>query len=166
VKGYLVNDEQFFKELTKKYFGFLSQEYNFGYFEDQNMFDSKAVRIYVEQFDRRLPTISLWLKSEPKFTQITIDWLLEDQINYFEMDKYLLEDCMAYYSKVFRKFSDQLIYKLEILLLPGLKKLLVSLVRSENLTKNNYLSNLSKEASKYYYYIKKKDSKWDLRKYL
>lgn len=162
MKGLIMeDDEKHFRELTKKYFDFLTREYGFVYFEVQNIFDGTNIRVYVEQFDRTLPSISLWLKSEPKFTCITMDWLLEGQIDYSKMDKLLLEGCFEYYSNVFQKFSDQLVYNLGTLLLPGLKKLFVHLIKSENLTKNNYLANLSKENSKYYYYIKKMDRKWN-----
>jgi hypothetical protein len=78
------NEEQEFKNLTIKHFGFLVNEFEFAYDEAKNQFDTRAIRISIEKHDRTVPSIIIWFKSEPKFTRILLDWLLEEYIDYKE----------------------------------------------------------------------------------
>ena len=156
-----MNEEQEFKDLTVKYFGFLEKEFGFVYDETRNQFDTGSIRILIEEYDKRFPAISVWLKSEPKFTSISLDWLLEEYIDYKEMDKLLLEGCFQYYANIVRKHSDRIFNGSDSLFLMGVKRMLISWLKSENLTKSNYLTRLTGENSKYYYYIKQKDGNWD-----
>ena len=162
----LVNDSLDIVELTKKHFGFLVREYGFRYDEKINAFDNGYVRYRIEKPDHINPSIEVWLKSEPKYTRVDVSWLIDEYINYSEIDTYLFEDRLAYYASLFRNHSRELFSDLDKLLLKGIKKLVISTLKSNrHITKDNYQYNLS-SASQLYHYVKKKDMKWDPRKYL
>jgi len=155
-------------ELIDKYFGFLVKEYGFKRL-DATTFDNGYIQIGIESDDPKsiAPEITFWLKSEPGFTRIELGWLLFEQIDRaktWQSTSY--EENFAYYANKFHENADQLIYSPNSLLLPGMKRLFINMIKFDRLTKANYLNNMSPNARKYYQYIKKKDPKWDPGKYL
>ena len=97
------NEELEFKNLTIKHFGFLVNEFGFVYDETKNQFDTRTIRISVEKYDRIVPSIIVWFKSEPKFTGILLDWLLEEFIDNKETNKLLIEGHLQYYANILKK---------------------------------------------------------------
>ena len=121
-----MDDDEDVVKLSKKYFWFLVTEYGFNYDEKLNAFDNGYVRYRIERIDRDIQSIEVWLKSEPKYTRIDVSWLIDKYIDRSETDRYLFEDMLSYYAGVFQKYSQELLYDLDELLLDGLKKLIVS----------------------------------------
>jgi len=155
-----MNETREFKDLTVKHLGFLVDEFGLVYDESRNQFDHPSIRISVEEYDSRLPTISVWFKSEPKFTSLGLDRLLEEFIDYEAMDKLLIEGCFDYFASVLRKHLAELMKRSESFLLKAMKKILIDELKSQNFTKSNYLAGLTEWNRKEYYYIKKKDRGW------
>lgn len=162
---YMTEDDDV-AELTQKHFAFLVTEYGFLYDRGRNMFDHKNIRVYVEQIEDLTPSVILWLKTEPKFTYILIDWILEGNFNYSDMYGLSKEDRYIYYSNLFQRFAHKLVFELDKLLLPALKKRFISNIEAEGLTRTNYKQYLSSEISRQYHYLKKIDPKWDPEKEL
>ena len=106
-----------FNNLTQTYLWFLVTEHGFLYNEKQNSFDNGSIKIFVEHHDRRIPSILVWKKSEPKFTSILINWLLMDYIDDNVTDKYLLEDTFKYYAQILHKQASNLFPELDVFLL-------------------------------------------------
>ena len=158
------SEEIEFKNLTIKHFGFLVNEFEFAYDEAKNQFDTHAIRISIEKYDRIVPSI-IWFKSEPKFTRILLDWLLEEFVDYKETDKLLMEGHLQYYANVLKKHLVSLSRNSETMLLAGMKKQFINHLKLHNLTKSNFMAELG-SFSKNYYYIKKKDGRWNPAKEL
>jgi len=158
--------EQNFTELIKKYFLFLVDRYSFLFNEKQNMYSNKKIDIAISEFERTSIRIELWLRSEPNFTQIDIDWLLREQIDYNIINKNLLEENIKYYSELLHKnayiLTDEAMFR-RILLL-GLKKMFINIaigrIPAERLSIAQYLNNLPSMDKQYYDYIKEKDPNW------
>lgn len=149
-------------EVTKKHLGFLVTEYGFRHDEKANTLDNGYVRFRVEQLDILEPSIEVWLKSEPKFTRIDIGWMIEEYVDRKATDKFLFEEMLAYYSKIMREHAQELFYDLDSLLLHGLKKLFINNLKMNKLiTKDNFFRNIPPDIANYFYYIKKKDPKWN-----
>lgn len=149
-------------ELIDKHFGFLV---DFGFERIAvNKFESKKIRLVVE-FDPMKsvePEITMWFKSEPKYTIIDFHWLIKDEIDYDRLWKSKsYESNVAYYAGLLHSHISQLVNYSDSLLLKGLKRLFVNIIKSNRLTKQNYISNMPPDAMKYYYHIKKKEPKWD-----
>ena len=159
------NEEQKFKNLTIKNFGFLVNEFGFVYDESRNQFDTHAIRICIEEYDRRVPSVIVWFKSEPKFTRILLDWLLEEFIDDKELGNFLMEGCFQYYANVLKDHLESLSKNSETLLLIGMKKQFINHLKISNLTKYNFTAELG-SFSRNYYYIKKKDVQWNPAKEL
>ena len=101
-----------------------------------------------------------------KYTRVDVSWLVDEYINHSEIDRYLFEDTLACCASVFRKYSQELFYDLDKLLVDGLKKLVVSTLKlDKHITKDNFQNNLA-SVSQLYSYIKKKDAKWNPGKHL
>jgi len=151
--------------LTKEYFGFLSKDFDFEYDEKSNVFSNFKISIYITSVEKVLPNIELWLLSEPEFTRIEIGWLLKDQIEYLEIDKNLLEENFEYYSKIFRMNAHILIYDLESLLLPALKKYWVNFakgyIKGSKTSIDKDFVNLPGWARNLLEYIKIRDAGWN-----
>lgn len=144
-----------FRELTKKYFWFLVTDFNLYYIEKENLFTNNKVSIYISDFDRLIPNIQLWLKSEPLFTRLSLSWFVSERETASS-----LEDNFAYYSNVFREHAPELINKLDNLLLPALKRFYISLFEMQNMSSEEFLKK------NFYYkqlfdYIKEKDPLWN-----
>lgn len=156
-----------FTSLTQEYFWFLLDEYGFVFYEKQNMFSNKKIRLYLSEFERTLLQIDIWLLTEPEFTRIDVDWLLKEKIHYDVFNKNLLEENFMYYADLIHRNAHVLINELELksLLLLGLKRLFVNIARasipSQQLSIIEYLNNLPSMDKKYYDYIKERDPKWD-----
>lgn len=159
------NEELEFKNLTIKHFGFLVNEFGFVYDETKNQFDTHAIRISIEKYDRIVPSIIVWFKSEPKFTRILVDWLLEDFIDNKETNKLLLEGHLQYYASILKKHLVSLSRNSETMLLKAMKKQFIDYLKVSNLTKYNFMAELG-IFSQNYYYIKKKDMRWNPAKEL
>ncbi|MBV6402465.1 MAG: hypothetical protein CNIPEHKO_02777 [Anaerolineales bacterium] len=154
------------RALTQKYFGFLVTEYAFKHDDRINAFDNGYVRYKIEQLDIVNPSIEVWLKSEPKYTRIDVSWLIDKYIDYSAINKSLFEDQLSYYASLFHAHSHELFYDLNDLLLEGIKKLVIRNIKvGKMVTKTNYQYHLA-SVSQLYYYIKRKDPKWDIAKYL
>lgn len=151
-------------DLINKYFSFL-EKYGFKYISP-NKFEDSRIRILI-QFDKMTsisPTITLWIKSEPKFTSIDVTWLLNDYIDYERLRKSKsFESNVSYYANLLHENITRIINQndMDKLLLKGLKRLFYNIIKFNNLSKYNLLNNLSGDARKYFYYIKSKDRKWD-----
>jgi len=159
------NEELEFKNLTIKHFGFLVNEFGFVYDETKNQFDTRTIRISVEKYDRIVPSIIVWFKSEPKFTGILLDWLLEEFIDNKETNKLLIEGHLQYYANILKKHLVSLSRNSETMLLTAMKKQIINYLKFSNLTKYNFMAELG-SFSKNYYYIKKKDMRWNPAKEL
>jgi hypothetical protein len=162
LSGGAVEDDLEIVELTKKHFGWLASEHGFKYDEKMNAFDNGYVRYRIERMDQIQPSIEVWLKSEPKYTRMDIDFLIDEYLNYSDMDKYLFEARLEHYSKLFRKHAHELFHDLDKLFLHGVKRLFINIISvDKSLTRDNYLNNLLPGSTKLYNYIKKKDRKWN-----
>jgi|GEM_PF-6821568 len=161
-----MKETKIFKELTIKYFNFLVRDYGYKYSEKEIYFENNKTRIYIEQYDHHIPSISVWLKSEPKYTKMLVDNIFTTQIDYAKADKYLQEEYFVYFSELLNANIGLLINYSESTLIKSLKKELVIRLKSMGLTKDNYLINLSLSSRNIYNYIKSKDRKWDLGKEL
>ena len=159
------NEELEFKNLTIKHFGFLVNEFGFVYDETKNQFDTRTIRISIEKYDRIVPSIIVWFKSEPKFTGILLDWLLEEFIDNKETNKLLMEGHLQYYANTLKKHLVSLSRNSETMLLTAMKKQFINYLKFSNLTKYNFMAELG-SFSKNYYYIKKKDMRWNPAKEL
>jgi hypothetical protein len=149
-------------ELIDKYFNFLIE---FGFKRvAKDRFENEKIRLVFEFESTKsvAPTITVWVKSEPKFTSIGLGWLLEEHINYDRLWKSKsFEANVAYYASVLHNNIGLLINGTNDLLIRGLKRLFVNILKSNRLTKQSFMNNMPAEARQYYYYIKRRDPKWD-----
>jgi hypothetical protein len=149
-------------ELTNKYFGFLETDFNFVYDRYQNTYEGKTIKVIVGQYERLCPNILIWIKTEPPCTTINLDWLLEDQWDKKETDKYLLEDNFKFYSRWCRDFVNLPIEKIYHLLLKAVKNRLANGIKIQRCTKYDYQSYLTAFDKDVLLYINRKDPSWDL----
>lgn len=129
-----------------------------------NRFENDVVRLVMdfEPRDSVAPDISVWFKSEPKYTTIDFSWFVNDEIDYDRLWKSKsYEANVAFYAKLLQSHINQLVGYDISFLLKGMKNVFVNMIKSEGLTKDNYLLNMSSEPRKFYSYIKKKKPKWN-----
>lgn len=162
-----MKEEKSTTELAKEHFDFLIKVYGFVFDEKEVAFDNGRIRIRVKKVERIIPEITIWLKSEPEFTCIDLDWLLGEYIDYREIDKYLFEDRLKYEARLFREHADKLVYNLKPLLLTGLKRFFMNFAEAnmmaDKLTIDDFLLQMSVRDKRYYEYIKARDPNWDPR---
>ena len=157
-------NNQSFKELTEKYFSFLIIDYDFSYDENQQIYFNQQVNIFVNFANRATPRIEFWIKSEPDFTRFELEDLIAEYIAPSEIRKRAsssIEENFKYYSKIFQKYADKLIYGLDNLVLIALKNRFILLCEPFELTSDSFLQNILPGLKQQYEYIKEKDKNWN-----
>lgn len=105
-------------KLTKKYFYFLVEEYNFTC--EDGTFKSNSVTIEIS-YGRNAPFITLLPKDEPQFSKICMNWFFyyytEDFDNVLKSESNL-ENATKKYSDLFREYADTIIHKVTTWWLP------------------------------------------------
>ena len=101
--------------LTKKSFKFLLDDFGFKY--NNNKFTSEKIEITIT-CDRDKPTVEIRPLSEPEFTNIQIDWIIDYFTNSeftktFDLQFGELEENIKTFAAVFKKYSKKLLFEIE-----------------------------------------------------
>lgn len=149
-------------DLAQKYFSFLE---SFEFIRTTSTrYERSKLQINIEFNETTSigPVITFWIKSEPKFTRVELDWLFKEDFDYKKIGKHTSEEAViAEYAAVLHNHIENLINNPDKLYLKGLKRRFVNIIKSNGLTKENYLNNIPPSASNHFHYIKNKDRKWD-----
>src|SRR5688572_4823451 len=125
-----------YKEHLRKAFVYLEDKYGYSYDAENFCYSKADINIYIT-FEPHFVLIQYWIVSEPKFTKLPINLLLQ-LIN--EISEPLIEDTTSVeevieiYGVFYKQKIDAIAKKLPSLLLGGLKKSLVIGLSTTKLT--------------------------------
>jgi len=161
-----MKNEKTFQQLVEEYFGFLITDYGFSYDRSQQLYSNKHINIYVTFAHRATPRIEFRIISEPNFTQFELEDLISDYITFEEIhngSRISIEENFSYFSRLFRRHAQKLVYELDSLVLIALKKRFILLGKPLDLVSDNFLQNIPQGFKQQYEYIKERDKNWNPR---
>jgi len=158
--------------LNKKYFGFLEDEYGFGYVGGpygNGTFSSQGIEILLQAWGSTAPILSvldvdIWFRQEPEYTRARIEWIAGCwSVSFRWMESHSYSSLIKHYQKqssFFREHATEILYHHEEWLPPALE------FNFKRVLDFNYKGNLqallsTPRSADLYRYLKSKDPDWE-----